>query len=60
MGELADHGAGITTGLCAALKGDRQVQPHEIKQFRLIEQVDELIADAVKLRAMLRLVEANG
>ena len=53
MGELAAHGAAITSGLCAALRVDRRVTADEIKEFGLIEQVDDLIADAVKLRAML-------
>ncbi|MDX3885569.1 MAG: hypothetical protein QHC65_14200 [Sphingomonas sp.] len=60
MGELAEHSGAITSGLCAALKTDRRVTPNEVTEFGLIEQVDALIADAVKLRAMLRQVEANG
>ncbi|SNS53698.1 hypothetical protein SAMN06295912_108139 [Sphingomonas laterariae] len=59
MSELAEAGAGITRGLCAALKGDRRITPHEIKEFGLIGQVDDLIGDAVRLRAMLKMVEAG-
>lgn len=57
IGALADHGASITRGLCKALKGDRRVTPREIREFDLIGQCDDLIADVVKLRAMLEMVE---
>lgn len=58
MGDLAEHSGGITAGLCAALK-DRRITPDEITGFELIEQADALIADAVRLRAMLIAVRDN-
>lgn len=59
MAELADHGSRITTGLCAALKGDRRVTADEIQNFDLVGQTDELIAHLVRLRAMLVMVEGT-
>lgn len=60
LGQLSKETSDVAQGICKALHGDHRVTASEVRQLRLIDECDDLIAHIVTMRARLERILLDG